>query len=140
MQVVWTSLLSGVAGAVVGALAVHFLARSREHEAWIRDRRMEEWRELMSALAGTCAKLVRVATIREYQPPNEDIREWNVAVIEATSALSDRIFIAKDVRKLGLREGFRTASVELRRSRNEQAFTEWFEQARDQIISAAIRR
>jgi hypothetical protein len=45
------SLASAIVAGTVAALTVHWLTLSRERAAWIRDRQMEEWRELLSEFA-----------------------------------------------------------------------------------------
>jgi hypothetical protein len=46
----FNSLVFSVIGGFVGAFTVHLLSRLRSREEWIRDRQIQEWRELMDAM------------------------------------------------------------------------------------------
>lgn len=96
-------VLWGVIAPLVGILAGHFLSRSWQQNQWMQDRRKEEWRELLTVLTRS------FATICKYTGPmmvldGDDMRALDEAQTVAQTTIRDRIFIAKDVKQLGIYE------------------------------------
>lgn len=44
------AFVGSIGGGIVSGFLVHWLTRSREQEAWVRNCEKEEWRELITAL------------------------------------------------------------------------------------------
>lgn len=90
----WNPIVAGF----IGALVVHLLTRSREQEAWVRNCKKEEWRELLSALTkaefALTGFVVAVRSEPEQSPERERLFDlYESAVADAYRVLLDRIFI-----------------------------------------------
>ena len=98
----------GAVAPFLGIFLGNVLTRSSEREQWIKDKRNEEWRELLTALAESLRVHLRMYPGR---PLGQDDQREILNVSEACfRAIRDRIFIAADVRKLNL-ENWWSAAV-----------------------------
>src|SRR5664279_5457872 len=90
-------LLSIVAGVTI---AVWSFRRNRqtEHEQWVRDQELEEWRELISA----------VASVEDLIPiwidERLDLDALKQAILRVVPYLRNRLFINEDLREIGFGE------------------------------------
>jgi len=49
----------GIGGALSGIIIGHFLTRSSQREQWVRDRKLEEYRQLISCVNEVCEELAK---------------------------------------------------------------------------------
>lgn len=102
-------VLWGVVAPFAGIFYGHFLTRSWERERWVKDKRNEEWRELLTALADSLRVHLKMYPGRALDP--DDYREI-LSVSEACfRVIRDRIFTAPDVKQLNLENRW-SAAVE----------------------------
>jgi hypothetical protein len=96
-------------GPLVGIALGHFLTRSWQHKQWLLDRRKEEWRELLTALADSLRSSLKIYPARALSGDEE--REIVNAHADAFRVIRDRIYIAADVKLLDLENRW-SATVE----------------------------
>jgi hypothetical protein len=60
----WSTILLSLAVALVSAITVHVLTKSREQETWARNCAREEWRELVTALSKAEMAILRFANAK----------------------------------------------------------------------------
>src|SRR2546426_2066997 len=86
--------LLGVGVGIMGTLATtvvnNFLGRSSQRTQWIRDKKMQEYRELLSAMSKAEMLLIRLKGFTD----GNDIEMREQAEIETWTTIKDRIFIA----------------------------------------------
>jgi hypothetical protein len=87
-------------GPLAGIVLGHFLTRSWQHKQWLLDRRKEEWRELLTALAESLRASLKIYPARALSGDEE--REIVNAQSDSFRVIRDRIFIAADVKALDL--------------------------------------
>ncbi|MFZ0913517.1 MAG: hypothetical protein WBQ76_10075 [Candidatus Korobacteraceae bacterium] len=110
------SLLSIAAG--VG-IAVWSFRRNRqtEHEQWVRDKELEEWRELISAVASV-EDLIPILIDEEL-----DLDALKQAILRVVPYLRNRLFISKELQEIRFGEEWSNELLEfalsdLRNARN----------------------
>ena len=94
------AIVGAFGGGILSGFLVHWLTRSREQEAWLRNCEKEEWRELLSALTTTENFLARlsVATVKgNAQQKQEAIDAYEQACYSANRVLFDRLYINDDL-------------------------------------------
>ena len=100
----WSPIVAGF----IGAFGVHWLTRSRELEAWVRNCQKEEWKELLSALTKAELALANLAAgLRSELLANYAdgvMEEYKTAVNDAYRTLHDRLFIQAALEKHNLPE------------------------------------
>jgi hypothetical protein len=92
------SSLIGLSGVVIGIILGHFLNRSDQHADWLRDKRRQEYREVLSAIAGAYVALLHLTDVKEQgglSPEHKLSAER--AVNESFRTLRDRIVIAGEI-------------------------------------------
>jgi hypothetical protein len=99
----------GIGGTLGGIVVGHMLTRSWQQKQWKLNRRNDEWRELMTALAGSLKASLRIYPGKALDP--EEQREIVGAHAECFRVIRDRIFIASDVKALDLENRW-SAAVE----------------------------
>ena len=87
-------------GPLAGVMIGHFLTRSWQRKQWLLDRRKEEWRELLTALAEVLRPSLQIYPPRELSA--DERREIENAQANSFRVINDRIFIATDVKALDL--------------------------------------
>jgi hypothetical protein len=92
----------GIVGALGGIVAGHFLTRSGQHDQWLRDNRKQEYRELLTSLAAAYMHIVQYGS--GDNPSDSTHLRFDPVRNEGFRTLQDRIFIADDIKKAGIRE------------------------------------
>jgi hypothetical protein len=90
----------GIGGTLGGIVVGHILTRSWQQQQWELDRRNEEWRELLTALADSLRVALKIYPMRALDPDEQ--REIVEAHANCFRVIRDRIFIASDVKALDL--------------------------------------
>lgn len=129
-------VLWGVVAPLVGILVGHYLSRSWQQKQWIQDRRKEEWRELLAILT-RC-----FVTICKYTGPivvldGDDMRTLDEAQTIAQTTIRDRIFIAKEVKELGIYETWVKAVRAFEKDKIYIGFAEQYAAINAKIVAAA---
>ncbi|HEY4354605.1 MAG TPA: hypothetical protein VGN16_02575 [Acidobacteriaceae bacterium] len=89
----------GAIGPLAGILATQYFTRSAQREQWLKDRRKEEFRELLSAIT-KCAVVLMTRTALNDIGQDDGRKEYLAATQQAFQTIADRIFIAKDVKEM----------------------------------------
>jgi len=83
-------------GPLVGVRYGNELSQRSTRRQWLADERTKEWRELLGTLTKSLATIVRCSVAeRTFEVRNEEL----VATVAATEVLTNRLFIAQEVRR-----------------------------------------
>jgi hypothetical protein len=91
----------GIAGTLGGTAIGQRMARSWQREQWLLDCRKEEFRELITVISDTLAATLEAVSGKIPSRTNPD--ELGELYSKSLRAMNDRIFIAKDIKRLGVR-------------------------------------
>ena len=142
MQVLITTVCSLVA-AIVGALAVHWLTRSRERAVWVRDSRIKEWQELLDSMTRAYMTLLGSTMPHQEEAARALDQKKQAGLADVDVVLSTRIFIADDVTDLEVRLRWAAYVEDFRRGQfaqdreAKQIFKDRFQGLRKSIVEAA---
>lgn len=148
MQISFTAACSLVA-ALIGALIVHKLTRSRDHDLWVRDSRIKEWQELLNELTEAYMTLLEerpfVPTEKElpdqfresqrYFLETQQAKHKALATVDVT--LSTRIFISDAIEKLDVRRRWAACVTAFINGRSKEKYKNDFQAIRISIVEAA---
>jgi hypothetical protein len=147
LDVNWTAVLKYakatwvVIGPLVGVLIGVFLGRSWDRKKWLNDHRALECRELLKAMSETVS--LRFETARaaaENQFREAEIQATATAAYnESLRVLQDRVFTAKDVEELQLRERWVQIVRDHVNSSDHQAFQSAYEEIKQTLVDLAVR-
>lgn len=131
-------VLWGVIAPLVGILVGHYLSRSWQQTQWMQDRRKEEWRELLAVITRS------FVTICKYTGPmmvldGDDMRTLDEAQTVAQTTIRDRIFIAKEVKALGVYETWVKAVQTFENDKVYIGFAEQYAILNAKIVAAATK-
>lgn len=108
---VWAAI-----GPLIGILIGQFIARSFQRRQWILDCRKAEFRELISALSDTIVHLMMFTPVLEAGHGEKEFAEFLASEKVAMRVLSDRIYIARDIKELNTTDRFLSAVQGAQRS------------------------
>ena len=101
---VWATIILAIwaaVGPLVGIYVGHHLLRSQQRRQWLADNRIQEWREVITTLHKSLVLITQFDAVRDLSTIEEKVAAMP-AVLDARalalSVLSNRIFIAKEVR------------------------------------------
>ena len=100
----------------VSSLLTFFLTRSWQRKQWLRDNKMAEYRELLSALSRSAHHILQTVTSLRFA--SEAIRDGDKerqneeADIEARRVIADRILIASRIRRENILERWQGITAE----------------------------
>src|SRR5437764_34695 len=98
----WSIVVAGVGivAALAGAITNSLLARSSQRQQWIRDKKMQEYRELLDGLALVIKVVMEMdaEAIRGMSKKNSPII-WE-SLFESVRVVQDRIFIAHAIQRI----------------------------------------
>ncbi len=136
MQTLVTAICSLVA-AIIGALVVHRLTRSREHANWVRDSRMKEWQGLLETLGRSYMTRLK----DPYVFNDEDKALYNLsqanALADVEVMLATRIFISDDVEELNVRKRWAAMVTAFRPRTDKPSFMAAYQALHKDIVAKA---
>jgi hypothetical protein len=147
-QISFTAVCSLVA-AIIGALIVHKLTRSRDHDIWVRDSQIKEWQELLNELTEAYMTLLgEKPFVLTEKEPGERLKESQKHFLEIEQAkhealasvdvvLSTRIFISDAIEQLDLRRRWAACVTEFINEKNREKYRNNFRSIRISIVEAA---
>jgi hypothetical protein len=91
----------GIAGTLCSGVVAHLLSRSSQREQWMRDRRHEEFQELLGALAASMHAEVEAVYQSELTP--EERKDKTRKTADFSQIAQTRIFTFTDVKRLELK-------------------------------------
>jgi hypothetical protein len=125
-------------GPIVGILLGHFLTRSWQRKQWLRDKRNEEWHELLTALAESLRVSLKIYPARTLSGEEER------TIVEAQSnsfrVIRDRIFIAPDVQALNIENRWSAAVQYHSQTMDTKKLGNAYKELRDEIVQTATKR
>jgi hypothetical protein len=101
---VWATIILGIwaaVGPLVGIYVGHHLLRSQHRRQWLADNRAQEWREIISTLQKSFVLITQFDAMRNLSTDEEKVAAMPAAIdarAVALSVLTNRLFIAKEVR------------------------------------------
>jgi hypothetical protein len=124
-------------GPLIGIYLGHFLSRSWQQKQWLLDRRKEEWRELLTALAES----LRVSL--KFYPARALSGEEERVIVEAQSqsfrTIRDRIYIAADVKELNIENRWSAAVQHHSQTMDAKKLGATYDALRNEIIAIATK-
>ncbi len=126
----------GIVGTLGGVWVGHLLSVSRQRKEWLRERRREEFRELMDILVECCMDIghFRYGFKDENEQAMFEQAEQSNRIYQV---LFNRIYIAQDVKRLGLVKQWSEAIKAFRKSNDLEVFGISFRRMRDMVSAAA---
>jgi hypothetical protein len=125
----------GIAGTLGGVFLGQHMTQQWQRKQWTLDRRKEEWRELLSALAESLRVQMKVYPGRVLAPDEQR------AIVEAQSnsfrVIRDRIFIASDVAQLDIEIRWSKALMDHNRDLDPKVLGAAYDAIRKEIVKAA---
>lgn len=133
----WSLIVAGVGvlGGLAGAWTNHYLARSSRRDEWGREKKMQEYRELLTAIS----KVELLAIRNQGVMSGEEEREQERCEIEAWTIMRDRIFIANVVNEGSVRVRWVKLAGNYRKDRNLLAFVGGCANLRKDIMTFAFK-
>lgn len=129
--------LGGVLG-IVGAGVGQLINGRREQRRWIADNRKQEYRELLTTLTNTATFLMEYFGTSAAKDP-EHSKRFTQVYGDALRVISDRIFIAEEIKKANIHELWIDALAELQKTKDIHLLSERFEAIRVSIIKSAVK-
>jgi hypothetical protein len=126
----------GIAGTLAGIFMGHFLGRSWDRKKWLLDRRNEEFKELLTAIALAYAKCGD-PRYHLWQPSVEGIMEMNQASAECLVTIQNRIYIAKYIRPLHLDSAWLGAMDAIVKDKNPEQYGSLIRKMMDSVVRVA---
>jgi hypothetical protein len=105
-------------GPLIGVRYGNELSQRSTRGQWIADERTKEWRELLGTLTTSLATIVRCSVAERTV---EVMKEELVATVAATEVLSNRLFIAQEVRRRQLLSRWSEAVAAFQKDRDAEA-------------------
>ena len=130
----------GIIGTLCGIVVGHFLSRSSQREQWMRDRRHEEFRELLGALTASMYAEVEAMYETELTPKEQEDKRRKTA--DFFQVVQTRIFTFTDVKRLDLkREWLAAVNAHLTsRPHDIETLEKAYEALMQRLVDAAIGR
>jgi hypothetical protein len=125
---IW-GLVAPLIGTLLGVWMGYHFSRSQQRNQWIADNRVKEWQELMTALSASFTTIVQtgatlVSADDRLKPAYvlQKLEENVTARTIATQVLVNRVFIAREVRQLGIYTKWSKALAEFDKDHNAGNF------------------
>jgi hypothetical protein len=100
----------------ISGLLTLFLTRSWQRKQWLRDQKMAEYRELLSALSKSAHYILRTSPHHVFagmtMRSGDEERQSAEADVEARRVIADRILIAKRIRSENILERWQGITAE----------------------------
>jgi hypothetical protein len=130
-----------VLGPFVGIGVGAWLGRSWDRKRWLADKRAEECRELISALAHSVSQAFNAkhGVAERGMATSTEIDAADKAHKESLKVMQDRIFIAADVNNSRLRERWVQAMRDFYTNGDHKELQSQFELVKSTIISWAMK-
>lgn len=127
----------GIVGTLCGSVVGHFLSRSSQREQWMRDRRHQEFQELLGALAASMHAEVEAMYQSELTP--EERKDKTRKTADFFQIVQTRIFAFTDVKRLDLkREWLAAVNAHLTsRPHDLEAFEKTYQTLTQRLVDAA---
>jgi hypothetical protein len=135
-----TAFVAGLGSVTtLGALFLgHFLSRSSQREQWMRDRRHEEFQELLGSLAASMH--AEVEAIYQSELTSEERKDKTLKTADFFQIVQTRIFTFTDVKRLDLkREWLAAVNAHLTsRPHDLGTFEKAYQELTQRLVDAAI--
>jgi hypothetical protein len=121
-------------GVVIGSVLTYLLTRRWQREQWFRDRRYDEFRELLTTVAEVFAAYPTY--VFHAQSPEMQIGKSQL-LAKCSTVLADRLFIAGDVKEMNLLTRWEAAMNDLQQTYDLNAWMREKEDLTEQIVKKA---
>lgn len=118
----------GIIGSLSGVVMGQRMSRSWQREQWVQDRRTEEFRELLDALANSLG--VALTMHSEVHSQEEKVRELMNSHMNALRVIRSRIFVLEDVTAMGLELRWAEAGAYYQKTLDVEFISTVFNEAR----------
>jgi hypothetical protein len=126
--------LTGILGILVG----HVLTRSSQQKQWLRERKLEEFRDLLSALANYFTEEIALESNgrAEGTKDREKLDELKTILFRV---MRSRIFIAHDIEMRDLEGRWQDALIRFQKTAEVKVFVAAYDEVVQEIVGAATR-
>lgn len=139
----------GILGTLSAAFGVHVLTRGWQREQWARDKRIQDYQDVLSATTSAYLAVLRIRTIRGDEvlarvagtgPTHhlDAIRELEDTKADSYRVIRDRIFIAKELEYADILMQWDTAVINFERSGDSRLFAERFTALNGKLVAMAL--
>ncbi len=128
---VW-SVFGPLAGVFIGA----YIAGRNQRDRWVADNKRAEYRELLTTLAESFTKIVRLRGHGVAAGPEEERTLMNLE-LRTNTVILDRIFIADEVEYMELLNRWNHALQDYDKTLDRSAFATAFSRIRNDVIQSA---
>ncbi|MGD0548241.1 MAG: hypothetical protein ABR991_10510 [Terracidiphilus sp.] len=128
--------LFGAIGAILCVLVGHFLTRWSQRKQWLRDRKLEEYRELITSMANAIVNSQHL--LASGQPLFGEL-DLNTIELQKTAmrTFADRIFIRQELDSMEILDEYMNAFLDLRNDRELGKYGPRMDKVMCKIIDAA---
>ncbi len=125
----------GIVGSLSGVIVGQRMSRSWQREQWVLDRRVQEFRELLDALADDfrVAMTMHVGAVIDSDGQREIVESHSTAM----QVIRSRIFVFEEVTRLNIELRWTTAVNHHRQTFDVERLATVFTEIRVQIVNAA---
>jgi hypothetical protein len=125
-------------GVVVGALLAFFLTRTQKREEWLRDRRVEECKQLLSQMTVTAFE-IHDWKFNIHGDTNASTRAYNDSAKEFQRILGSSLFIANEIENAHIGARWLEATNTLIARSNVIAFDAAYHALRNEIVDIGLK-
>jgi hypothetical protein len=136
--------LLGILGTVVGALLGPYFTKNWQREQWLREKRLTEYKELMSSMSDTYITLMQRAEVEAQREDDEPDKPWldplpTEKELATYKVLHDRVFIAKELAGENIMTLWETAVTNFRHTRNREKFALRYVKINEKVVGMASK-
>jgi hypothetical protein len=124
-------------GPLVGILVGSYLTTRAQRTYWVLDNKRSEYRKLLTTLTRSYSTIVNLRS--QGIVSGRDEIKCEQMRIAALNVIRDRIFIAKEVKEMGLLEKWAVATHDFNKSRDYELFATQFAKVADLVRSHAAK-
>jgi len=128
--------LLGAAAAILCVLIGHFLTRWSQHKQWLRDRKLEEFRELVSAMTKAIVDTQHLVACGAPDLGEQWQKTFEVQK-DALRTLADRIFIRDELESIKFLDDYMKAFEDIRKDKDIDKFGPRMDAVMNAVIKSA---
>jgi len=126
-------------GPLIGVLVGGWLTSRNQRRHWLADNKKQEYRELLTSIAGAGSKLLVFYGRDPIVASGEELFRVGETARESVDVIYNRLFIVDEIRKLNVLKRWEDGFSALRDDRDVNAFGKAMDSLMDDIRNAALK-